>query len=105
MKVPMTKNGPKGTSDFKVFLPKIISAIPIIAPIKKAENKATMILGQPRTSPIKKASLISPTPIQRPLDINTISKKNNDARKAEVREFNKNGKFPISNFQFLNKSK
>lgn len=66
IKVPVTKKGPKGISDFKVFLPEIINPTPIIAPIKKAENKATKILGQPKIKPIKKAIFTSPTPIHLP---------------------------------------
>jgi len=82
IKVPVTKKGPKGTSDFKVFLPEIISPNPIIAPIKKAKNKATKMFGQPRINPIRKASFISPTPIHLPLDIRTIKRKNAAATRA-----------------------
>ena len=73
--VPVTRNGPKGTSDFKVFLPEITNPNPIIAPIKKAKNKATKILGKPRKRPIKKANFISPIPSQRPREIKTIARK------------------------------
>ena len=82
-KVPVTKNGPNGTSDFNFFLREIINATPIIAPIKKAENKATKILGQPRKRPIKKATLISPIPIHLPLDHKTIARKNPAAPAAD----------------------
>ena len=90
--VPVTKNGPKGTSDFKVFLPEIISPTPIIAPKKKAENKATRILGKPKIKPIKMANLKSPRPIQRPLESKIIAKKKNA------------GKIPNPKSQILNKS-
>ena len=86
MNVPATKNGPKGTSDFKVFLPKNISPMPIIAPLIKAKNKAAKILGQPSTNPIKKASLISPMPIHLPLEIKTMKRKNAAAPKADIRK-------------------
>lgn len=65
-KVPVTKNGPKGTSDLRVFLPAIISPSPTRAPIKKAKNKATKILGEPKKRPIKKANLTSPKPSHLP---------------------------------------
>ena len=80
--VPVTKNGPKGTSDFKDFLPKIINPIPIIAPVRKAKNKATNMLGKPKIKPIKKPNLISPTPIQRPRDSKTMARKKPAAPKA-----------------------
>ena len=97
--VPVTKNGPKGTSDFKVFLPATISPIPIIAPIKKAKNKANKIFGKPRKSPIKKANLISPTPSHLPREIRTIARK-----KAEAKIDGKIGlKIPNSKFQIPNK--
>ena len=54
MMVPITKKGPKGISLFKPFLPNKINPIPIIAPIKKAENKAAKIFGKPIKIPIKK---------------------------------------------------
>ena len=75
-KVPDTRNGPKGTSDFKVFLPAIINPAPIIAPIKKAENRATTISGHPSNKPINIANLKSPSPIQWPLEITIIAKRN-----------------------------
>ena len=56
----MIKNGPKGISDLKVFLFKTIKITPIIAPIKKAKNKAISILGKPKNIPIKKANFTSP---------------------------------------------
>ena len=82
-KVPITRKGPKGTSLWSFFLPAKINPTPIIAPIKKAKNKATKIFGQPRNKPIKNASFMSPTPIQRPRDIKTIAKKKLAAAKAE----------------------
>lgn len=91
-KVPTTKNGPKGTSDFKVFLPVKISPIPIIAPIKKAEKRANKIFGKPKKRPRKKASFISPIPIHLPQDIKTIIRKKAEAKKAESKEL-------ISNFE------
>ena len=83
VKVPVIKKGPKGTSDFKVFLPDNINPIPIIAPRKKAKNKPTKILGNPKINPIKKASFMSPPPIHLPLEINTIKKKKIAAPLAE----------------------
>ena len=80
--VPVIKNGPKGISDFKDFLFKIINPIPIIAPKRKAENKANKILGNPRKNPIKKANFISPIPIQLPRETKTITRKNSAAPKA-----------------------
>ena len=80
--MPVTRNGPKGISDFRVFLPEAIKTNPIIAPIKKAKNKAIKICGYPKTKPIKKASFTSPTPIQRPLEIRTIKKKKTAAETA-----------------------
>lgn len=81
--VPVTKNGPKGTSEDNFFLPATISPVPIMAPMKKAENKATKISGQPKNKPIKKASFISPTPIHLPRETKTIARKNKAAPKAE----------------------
>lgn len=80
--VPATKNGPNGTSLFKVFFPVKINPIPIIAPIKKAKNKAAKIFGKPKINPIKKANFISPTPIQRPREIKTIIRKKAAAPRA-----------------------
>jgi len=102
--VPVTKNGPKGTSLFRVFFLAKISPIPIIAPIKKDKNKAIKILGKPKKSPIKKASFISPIPIQRPFEISTINKKNVAAAKAEINGLKiRNSKFEIRNkSQILN---
>ena len=83
MKVPATKNGPKGISDFIFFLPLIIKQIPRIAPIKKAKNKATTIPGKPSNNPIKNPSLISPIPIPLPLVTKTNKRKNKAEPKAE----------------------
>ena len=80
--VPTTKNGPKGTSLCNVFLPKIIIPMPIIAPLKKAENKPTKIFGQPRIKPIRKTSLTSASPIHLPREIRNIVPKNNAAPRA-----------------------
>lgn len=82
-KVPVAKKGPNGTSDLSVFLAAIINPTPIIAPMKKAKNKATKIFGQPKINPIKKASFISPTPIHLPRDTNTTVKKKAAAPNAE----------------------
>ena len=82
MNVPATRNGPKGTSDFIFFFFKRINPIPIIAPEKKATNKATKISIQPRKSPIKKASLMSPIPMPLPRVSRTIAKKNPAAPRA-----------------------
>jgi len=81
-KVPVTKNGPKGTSLFRVFLPDIINPIPIIAPIEKAKNRANKIFGKPRNKPIKKANFTSPRPSHLPWEIKTIAKKNPAAPRA-----------------------
>ena len=83
MKVPVTRKGPNGTSDFKLFLPEITSPNPIIAPIEKAKNKATKIFGKDKNSPIKKANLTSPKPIHLPPEIKTIARKNKAAPKAD----------------------
>ena len=74
-KVLVTKNGAKGISDLRVFLPRSISINPAVAPIKKAKNKATKIFGKPRKSPIKKANFTSPIPIHFSWEIKTIIKK------------------------------
>lgn len=79
--VAPTRNGPKGTSDFKVFFLEIIKITETKAPTKKAKNKATKISGQPRTSPIKTANLTSPIPIHLPLEISIIVRKNAPAIK------------------------
>jgi hypothetical protein len=94
--VPTTRNGPKGTSDFKVFLPDTINPNPIIAPIKKEKNRAIKILGKPRNKPIKKANLTSPKPSHLPREIKNITKKKADAKTAEKKGFNNGWKFPIS---------
>ena len=82
-KVPATKNGPKGISDFKPFFPEKIKITPITAPIKNAKNKAVIILGNPKNKPIKKASFTSPIPIHLPCETKTIKRKNNEAPSAE----------------------
>ena len=82
-KVPVTKNGPKGISDFKVFLPKAIRINPTIAPIEKAKNKATKMLGYPKTNPIRKANFMSPTPIHLPREIRIKNRKKAEAKIAE----------------------
>ena len=74
-KVPVTKNGPKGTSLFRVFLPDIINPTPIIAPLEKAKNKANKIFGKPRNKPIKKANFTSPRPIHLPRENKIIARK------------------------------
>ena len=81
-KVPAIKNGPKGISDFKFFFFEIINPTPIIAPIKKAENKAKTILGQPKSKPIKNPSFTSPNPNPAPLVTRKIARKNVKDRKA-----------------------
>ena len=77
--VPAIKNGPKGISLFKVFLLKIIPAVPIIAPKKNAKNNATRILGNPSKRPIKIASFTSPKPIHLPPETRKIARKKPDA--------------------------
>lgn len=75
IKVAPTKNGPKGISDFRVFLFKINKIVETIAPLKKAKNKAVKRFDKPKSKPINTPILISPTPIQRPFDIATINRK------------------------------
>ncbi len=87
MNVPVTRKGPKGTSLFKPFFFVKISPTPIIAPIKKAKNKATKIFGQPRNKPIKKANLMSPMPIHLPRETKTIARKKPAAKTAENIEY------------------
>ena len=103
--MPVIKNGPKGISDLRVFLPENISPNPIIAPRKKAKNRATRILGNPKISPIKKASFISPIPIHFPRETKTISKKKTEAKIADKREFIKVFKIQIPKSKFQNKFK
>ncbi len=88
-KVPVAKNGPKGISDFKVFLANIINPIPIIAPMKKAKKREIKIFGQPKINPIKKANLISPSPIHLPREIKTNVRKKIPAPTAEPRDSRK----------------
>ena len=90
MKVATTKKGAKGTSDLSVFFFKIIKAVPITAPIKKARNKAIKIWGHPKNNPIKKANLMSPTPIQLPRETSTKKKKKAEGIIAAKSEFEKN---------------
>ena len=90
MNVPITKNGPNGISLFKLFfLPvrsgKTINIKPIIAPKKKAKNKAVKIFGNPNKIPIKRANFTSPKPIAMPLENKNIIKKNPDAIAAASR--------------------
>ncbi len=66
IKPPVTKKGPKGSSDLKVFFFKRISPIPIIAPKKKEKKKAIKKFGNPETKPIKNPNFISPNPIHFP---------------------------------------
>lgn len=72
----MIRKGPNGISLLKLLSLKIINTTPIIAPKKKAKNKATDMFGQPKNKPIKKDSFTSPNPIQRPLDTRKIKRKN-----------------------------
>ncbi len=85
--VPVTKKGPKGISLFKPFLPNKINPIPIIAPIKKAENKAAKIFGKPIKIPMKKTNFTSPNPIHLPLEIRKIKRKNRKAPSAAYKAF------------------
>ncbi len=82
IKVPVIKNGAKGTSLFKPFLPENIIINPIIAPIKNAKNSPTNIIGKPKISPNNIANLTSPNPIQAPLETRYIIKKNKDPKIA-----------------------
>ena len=87
MIVPATKKGPKGISLFKPFLPNKINPIPIIAPIKKAKNKAAKIFGNPIKIPMKKTNFTSPNPIHLPLEIRKIKRKNKEATSAAYKAF------------------
>ena len=79
------KKGPKGICDLRPFLPKITKNKPMIAPLRKAKNKAKRTFGQPRIKPIRKANLTSPKPIHLPLEIRTSDKKKPAARRADNR--------------------
>ena len=81
--IPNTRKGPNGTSLFNDFFLAIISPKPIIAPEKKAEKRATKILGKPKKRPIKRANFTSPKPSHLPLDIRKIVKKNREVNIAE----------------------
>ena len=76
IKVDPVKNGPKGISDFNFFFFRVNKIIEIIAPLKKAKNKATKRFDTPKSKPIKTPIFISPIPIHLPRDIKTIIRKN-----------------------------
>lgn len=86
-KVPETKKGAKGISDFKVFNFNEIKINPKIAPEKKAKNKAIIIFGKPKKIPNKKAKKTSPQPINFSLERKTIKKKKKEIEKAEKKGF------------------
>lgn len=81
-KVPKIKKGAKGSSLFKPFLCKNISATPIIAPNAKAKNKPAKMLGKPKINPNSIASFTSPKPIHRPRENINIAKKKAVAKNA-----------------------
>lgn len=56
-----------------------------IAPVKKAVYKATIIFGNPKKTPIRNESLMSPKPKPRPDVPRNKSKKNNEAPSEERR--------------------
>ena len=60
------KNGPNAKRDFKVLVPQLKSIIPTIAPLIKAPNNVSTIMGQPLKKPKASASLTSPKPMPRP---------------------------------------
>lgn len=95
MIVEPAKNGPKGISDFKVFFFKTIKIMETKAPIKKAKNKATKILGQPRINPINKANFMSPTPIHLPLETKTMARKKAPAARADRKAVGPDTKYQI----------
>lgn len=89
---PAIRKGPKGTSLLIVFFFIAIKASPMTAPDQKAKNIATIILGQPKNNPIKRASFTSPKPSQAPFEIKNIIRKNKIApmpAKIELKEKNK----------------
>lgn len=75
IKVPTTKNGPKGMALFKAFFFINMKIIPQIAPRVKANNKATKILGQPSIKPMRNASFASPPPMPSPFVAKIMLKK------------------------------
>ena len=85
--VPITRNGAKGTSDFKVFLLRAMRPVPIKAPIRKEEKRAIKMFGQPRNSPKKKTNLTSPNPSQFPWEIKKIKRKKNKTRPAPKKAY------------------
>lgn len=58
---------------------------PAIAPVKKAIYKLTIILGNPKTNPIKKANFTSPNPIPRPRVNKNSARKNKPAPNPEIK--------------------
>lgn len=77
--VPIIKKGAKGIWLFNPFFSRIINPNPIIAPKRKAKNIPHKMLGKPKRSPKSRANLTSPKPIQRPLEIKNIDRKNPEA--------------------------
>lgn len=65
---PRTKNGPKAIWLFRDFLPSPINIIPNMAPIIKANIKATIANGKLKNKPIKNANLASPRPMALPFE-------------------------------------
>lgn len=82
MKVPATKNGPKGTSDLSFFFLAAINPMPTADPMKKDRKRAAAMPGKPKIRPIKKANFISPSPIHFPREIRTIAAKKAAAPRA-----------------------
>lgn len=73
MRLPKTKNGPKGIDCPKCFFPEIIKKIEKIAPVRKDNINATKDRGNPKANPINPPSFTSPPPIPLPL-VKIISK-------------------------------
>lgn len=86
-KVPVIKNGAKGTLLFKVFLPVRIKMRPTKAPKKKPPKRAIRILGNPKKRPKKKESFTSPNPIHFSREIKTMERKKALLRKAAPKVF------------------
>ena len=57
------------------------------APVKKATYKAIIMFGNPKKSPIKKASFTSPKPIPFPRVTKNITRKNRKAPIADSKWF------------------
>lgn len=70
---------------------------PTIAPVKNAKYNATIILGKPRTRPIKNENFISPSPIPLPPVARERIRKKINAPKADKIWEIKNSELRIKN--------